>query len=491
MTGTLLLVGPDGAGKSTVLAEIEQVVGRDQLARAHLRPHLFSRDVGDGAPVTDPHGQPPRGLVLSLVKLVVVWLDTVFGGFLRWRPLARDGLLVVERGWFDQAVDPLRYRLPVRLRALIALLGRLTPRADVVVILAGDPAAFHARKPEIGEHEVAQQLAAWRTYAPRAGRRVVEVDTVTQSSRQAGAEVLASLRGTATPAWRRVPAAPRRLDLRATGPSRALDVYRPFSRWARLAVRANSALLATRLAPAATAPPVPRLGDLLHDLQVDDHHLAAFRSSREGRWVLAAADDDTLTAVVKVGRPQDDALRNELAVLERLAAPSGVRIPRVRWSELAEDRIVLACDALPAPHAEPSLAEVARLCTRLVRGDFGLPVVHGDLAPWNVGWVDGELLVWDWEDARPGTSAPLHDLAHYVVRAGLLLGRWRPDQAAARLVGPGSPGCEHLRALGHEPVDAPHHLAVYLACTPAAEARERAYRDAVARHAGLSAHAPR
>lgn len=37
-TGRVLLVGPDGAGKTTVLDELDQLVGPDGLARTHLRP---------------------------------------------------------------------------------------------------------------------------------------------------------------------------------------------------------------------------------------------------------------------------------------------------------------------------------------------------------------------------------------------------------------------------------------------------------------------
>lgn len=175
-------------------------------------------------------------MIASLAKLSVAYLDTLIGTWTRWRRLARQQLLVVERGWFDLAVDPRRYRLPEGLARLVGLLGRTVPRADLTVLLTGDPAVLHARKPEIGEVEVSRQISAWETLLPRTGRRTLRLDT-SQLSPADCAQAIADALHQPGSGWRRVPLTPRRLAMRATGPGPALTIYRPHRRLAQLATR--------------------------------------------------------------------------------------------------------------------------------------------------------------------------------------------------------------------------------------------------------------
>ena len=470
--GLVLVVGPDGAGKTTVLDEVQEQLG-SPLARAHYRPGLIAGRSGDATPVTDPHGQSHRGTIASLLKLAVVFADTVLGTWLRWRPAARHGLLVVERGWYDLAVDPRRYRLPSSFTTLAAGLGRLVPRADLAVVLCGDPTAFHARKPEIGVAEVERQLTAWRRYAPRSAHRVVTIDTVDQSAQHAAAQLVAAL-----PTgwrWRRVPLAPHRLDLCATGPGPALRIYRPHRRAAQFASHANPALLRLRLARRAAPADLPGLDDLLTRDGHRTTQLAVLRSSGPARWIVAAADDHLLHTVVKVGRG-DDGLAREAAALRVLQATDTIALPTIVGEHRQDDWHALALAALPHTDQPPNLEQVVRLATALSRGDLGTPVVHGDLAPWNLA-VDGDrVVVWDWEEAELDTARPLHDLTHYVVRSGTLLGHWAPAEAARLLTASDGPGARHLAALDLPPQAAADHIRRYLQRTEATTSAEHTYR---------------
>jgi hypothetical protein len=473
--GLVLVVGPDGAGKTTLLDEVERQLGAP-LARAHSRPGVIAgRGDGDGAPVTDPHGQRPRGVLTSLVKLLVVWLDTVVGTRRRWRPMAADRLLVVERGWFDLAVDPHRYRLPRSFSRLVAILGRTVPRADVAVLLTGDPAAFHDRKPEIGAAEVHRQLAAWERYAPRAGARVVRIDTVRQPVGAAAAQLLGELG--ATPRWYRVPLAPRRLDLRATGPGPALDIYRAHRPVARLVTRANPVLLRARLTGPADRPAVPGLDELLAGCARPVEQLVAFRSSAAGRWIVGAADRQRLHTIVKAG-PASEALAREVRALDRLRSTDRILVPDLRGEVRVDGWHAAAIGALPGS-GPAALQQVTAVATAFVRGDLGTPVVHGDLAPWNLAVHGRRLSVWDWESAELDEVRPLFDLAHYLIRSGTLLRRPRPTTVAAWLTRPGGPGEQHLAALGLTLDVAPTLVRRYLASTVPAEPREAVFRNAV------------
>jgi len=475
----ILIVGPDGAGKSTVLdALVSQHRGR--IVRAHSRPGLIAGRDGDGTPVTEPHAQTPRGSVASLLKLAVVFTDTVLGSWVRWRRQARSDLLVVERGWYDLAVDPHRYRLPHSFSPLVRLLGRLVPRAELIVLLRGDPAVLHERKPEIGAAEVRRQLETWDRLASRAGRRVLRIDTVEGNPEQAATEILAAVHGrsgdTIEARWLRVPVAPRRLDLRATGTGPALALYRPQRSLAIQLTRLNPLLLRTPLA-VRVEPPVAGLAARLETLDRPIRQLVAFRSSAEGRWIVGVADQRRLHTVVKAGEPDDPGLAHEHAALAALTSTSLVTVPRLigEWNQDGQQGLVL--EALSLEREPPDLTAIVQVATTLVRGRLGIPVVHGDLAPWNVARsLDGTIAVWDWEESELDVVRPMYDLTHYIIRAGTLLGRFDPAEAARLLIAPAGLGVRHLTALGLSPTEAPDWVRSYLGATTATTAAERAFR---------------
>lgn len=154
-TGLFVAVlGPDGAGKSTLIEGIvKEVAGAfRRTARFHLMPALLRRQ-GDGGPVTDPHGKPPRSWFGSLLKLAYYWLDYTLGYWLKIRPLLiRSTLVLFDRYYDDLLIDPRRYRYggPVW---LARLLGRFIPKPDLFIILDLPAEVAHARKPEVPMEE--------------------------------------------------------------------------------------------------------------------------------------------------------------------------------------------------------------------------------------------------------------------------------------------------------------------------------------------------
>jgi energy-coupling factor transporter ATP-binding protein EcfA2 len=177
--GRVLVVGPDGSGKSTLTAAIAERAGAAgvPVTQAHWRPAVIRPGSGDGEPVVDPHRQPPRGLSLTVIRMLVFVADFAVGMAGPWRAASRDGLLVLERGWLDMAVDPRRYRLPGWAARVVESLGGVFARADVTLLLSGDPAVLDGRVGEIGVAETERQIRRWRALAPRWGGRVVEIDT--------------------------------------------------------------------------------------------------------------------------------------------------------------------------------------------------------------------------------------------------------------------------------------------------------------------------
>lgn len=171
----LVVAGPDGSGKTTVADALAEALPTP-VRRLHHRPQLLpSKTRYDGHVVADPHAKPTYSRGLSLLKTAYLYVDWVVGWFLYVRPVrARGGSVIIERGWWDVAVDQRRYRLDVP-KGVLHGLGRLLPRPDTTVVLTGSPSVLFARKPELPEAELARQINAW-TALPAGPLRPLLID---------------------------------------------------------------------------------------------------------------------------------------------------------------------------------------------------------------------------------------------------------------------------------------------------------------------------
>ena len=162
----VVLLGPDGSGKSTVLSKIvprTAALGR-QTRQFHLWPKSGRQD-DQGAPVTDPHALPPRGLASSTLKLLFLvwrynagWLAAIF------KPYRRSAMIWFDRYYHDMLADPPRYRMGAP-AWLVRLFGRLIPKPDLFLILDVRPEVARTRKSEVSEVESQRQFHAYRALA--------------------------------------------------------------------------------------------------------------------------------------------------------------------------------------------------------------------------------------------------------------------------------------------------------------------------------------
>lgn len=155
----LAILGPDGVGKSTLIAELLKILEPcfRRQRRAHFRPHLFHTNAD--APVTDPQGRPPRGRLFSLAKLLYYFSEHWLGHLLLVRPAkTRATLLIFDRTFEDLLVDSKRYRLQAP-AGLVRVLSKLLPGADLTFVLDAPPEVIHQRKPELPVAELARQRA--------------------------------------------------------------------------------------------------------------------------------------------------------------------------------------------------------------------------------------------------------------------------------------------------------------------------------------------
>lgn len=188
----LIIAGPDGTGKSTLWLALADADGiGPPLWHLHHRFRVLPGRANLEVDVTRPHAQHPYPVPLSWLKILYLFVDYVLGWQLRVRPfVAGGGWVVLERGWWDLAVDQRRYRLQ-RARGFIKALGRLLPRPDLVVVLVAPVDVLTNRKAELPAAELERQLAAWHTVLPRRVRRRY-IDAAAPASEVVG-EVLAEI----------------------------------------------------------------------------------------------------------------------------------------------------------------------------------------------------------------------------------------------------------------------------------------------------------
>ena len=161
--GWIAFIGPDGCGKSLVISVIRQHFARAfrEVQCFHLRPQLLRRKANAKGVVTDPHGQPARGLLASIAKVFYFVADYSLGYLFLIAPALRlTRLIIFDRYIYDLLVDSKRARYggPAW---LLRLAARVVPRPDLVVLLDAPAEVLWSRKQEVPFDEVVRQRTAY------------------------------------------------------------------------------------------------------------------------------------------------------------------------------------------------------------------------------------------------------------------------------------------------------------------------------------------
>lgn len=159
----IAILGADGAGKSTVIAEVEKhlspVFRRTQYI--HLRPKLGIATSDNNTPVVNPHGQPPRSWLASILKLFYFLFDYCVGYLWKIYPqLVRSTLVIFDRYYYDIIADPKRYRYGASMW-LVKWLAPLIPKPNLLIVLDAPPEVLQSRKEEVPFAETARQRDAY------------------------------------------------------------------------------------------------------------------------------------------------------------------------------------------------------------------------------------------------------------------------------------------------------------------------------------------
>lgn len=174
----IVLLGPDGVGKSTVIKHLVEATRPAFRGHQlfHWRPSSLwcRKHIGN---VTDPHGQVPHSTYWSVARILSHVLDYWFGYLTKIRPgLARSSLVVFDRYFYDLMVDPRRYRYGGP-QWLISALAPFVPKPDLVLVLDASDGTILARKAEVTPQELLRQRNCYRQLAAKiVSAELVETD---------------------------------------------------------------------------------------------------------------------------------------------------------------------------------------------------------------------------------------------------------------------------------------------------------------------------
>jgi Phosphotransferase enzyme family len=460
---TVVVVGPDGSGKSTVADALPRTLEGLfwRTGRWHWRPHVLP---GPGevlrrppSDTTKPHGRDPHGRLLSSFLIGYYWLDFLLGGLLKIQVLrTRSGLAVVERGWWDMIVDPRRYRLNAP-TPLMRAMGWVLPKPDLVVVLESPPEILMSRKSEISEDELSRQQSLWRSALPSNVRSVVidssaPLDSVLRQVREDVVDILERrAAGRLGEGWAGLPPRPSPRWSLPRGPRSAaksgLLIYQPVTTRGRAGwevARLVAAMGGFRLLPRGEAPPREVREKLAGHLPRGSRFAVA-RANHPGRYIAMIIDrsgESTAMAKLATDSEGEAALENEARELQRLGPllTAPLSAPRV----IDKDKGLLVINAVQwKPRLRPWVLpeEVAWSLGRFFRNGArnGAGPVHGDFAPWNLLRTNEGWVLIDWERATPDGPA-FFDVFHYLVQSHSLLGRPSYSTLVEGLEGKGSVG---------------------------------------------------
>lgn len=169
----VVLVGPDGCGKSTLSALMQERCKRlfPGIDHFHLfpKPHIFSfldhcsrmrweDRLKKGSEWQRRNQQYPfwKSVLRGLYLLFRFWTGYVLWIYPR---LAKAHLVIAERWSFDLLYDPASKGISMsyKMRKILFL---LTPKPHRVIVMTGSPEEISRRKPELPKEEIERQIKA-------------------------------------------------------------------------------------------------------------------------------------------------------------------------------------------------------------------------------------------------------------------------------------------------------------------------------------------
>lgn len=159
----IAFLGCDGSGKSAVIQGVAEHLAADGITvmPGHWMPKAFTTAT-NARPgnADDPHGQPPRGMIPSILKLGWLWVNWWTAWFKCLRKVSRKGMILFDRYHADLPIDPRRYRYGGP-GWLARLASRAMPQPSLVLFLDAEPEVLLSRKQEVSGESLSLSREAY------------------------------------------------------------------------------------------------------------------------------------------------------------------------------------------------------------------------------------------------------------------------------------------------------------------------------------------
>ncbi|MDH5570719.1 MAG: hypothetical protein OEY89_03075 [Gammaproteobacteria bacterium] len=160
----IVIVGPDGCGKSTINTGATKSLERAFRKtwsfhwRPGLLPKLGKKSSNSNFSDNSPNQKSKYKGAISYLRFIYYWLDFILGYWLIVYPKkAQTTFIISERYYLDILVHPERYGFSCP-QWFIKLFGLFVPKPDLVFLLSADPQKIHDRKPELPVDVIAEQI---------------------------------------------------------------------------------------------------------------------------------------------------------------------------------------------------------------------------------------------------------------------------------------------------------------------------------------------
>ena len=155
--------GIDGAGKTTIINNLKSHLkdfSRLQIYNHFLPRLLNSSGYNPDIISSNPHSEPPRKIILSIIKLFYYCLRYWISYYL---PRRGSAIHIYDRYLFDIFIDPIRFRYKGNFK-LTAFLCNLAPKPFIAILVNIDPRIALNRKQEISIEEANRQSSAYKKF---------------------------------------------------------------------------------------------------------------------------------------------------------------------------------------------------------------------------------------------------------------------------------------------------------------------------------------